>query len=137
MNWTKRNWYAIVFWGIFVLVGVCIYRTDGLPWSAHAQAKPQTFIIPLKNGEPECWGFSNGKQQRMECPPEGLDTGSPTETYSIGSWIEQHCVAVIVEKETIHHKLSPQPPHFDDRMEWDEQINECTARLRCTPDGKK
>jgi hypothetical protein len=49
--------------------------------------------------------------------------------------VEQHCVAVITEKQTVHHKIGPSGPSYDDRMEWDEDVPEVTRKLRCRPDA--
>jgi len=56
----------------------------------------------------------------------------------IGDYVEKHCVAVLTEKHTVHHKLDSGTtnPHFDDRMEWDDDIPEQTLRLRCSDKEK-
>jgi hypothetical protein len=47
--------------------------------------------------------------------------------------IESHCVAVLTEKHTVHHKRTISGGEIpDDRMEWDDEIPEQTLRLKCS-----
>jgi hypothetical protein len=52
--------------------------------------------------------------------------------------IESHCVAVLTEKHTVHHKRTISGGEIpDDRMEWDEEIPEQTLRLKCSEEKAK
>jgi hypothetical protein len=149
MNWIKRNWYEIGLWLVLAMMAAGLYH-DVL--TARAQ-KPE----PPKDCPP---GWTCGTLKAPE--PKAVVTEHPngdrtyewtnhdTDTmnhlfftiHHDGEWemspqfwkqIESHCVAVLTEKHTVHHKRTISGGEIpDDRMEWDEEIREQTLRLKCS-----
>jgi len=133
MDWIKRNcdW---LMQAIFCLA--LIAALGWLTWATRLTAHAQKPEPGMRRDDPNLFKWSNSANFHEPLfilrEKSGWEIGP-------GLWqqIESHCVAVLTEKRTVHHKLEPTPPSFDDRAEWDDVIPEQTLKLRCTAEQEK
>ena len=122
MDWIKRNWIFVAILG-YAAALVASGVGAGL---AHGQ-KPESSHLNFAAEEPYVyWGKNLADPDCVSRYGANFCGAMP-----LRIWVEQHCVAVLIEKQLVHHKLGPSGAGFDDRTEWDEQVPEQTLKLRC------
>jgi hypothetical protein len=156
MNWIKRNWKFVISYTACLVslallshhLGVLTahaqkpeqptYTTGDPAWMKPAAQKPDPAPVctpGLRCDGDACWHEDcipriSGGMACSDCRIEFPNKKALDDT--LREYVESHCVAVLTEKHTVHHKLRPEAPSFDDRMEWDVDIPEQTLRLKCS-----